>query len=127
MLLTFMISISKNMWLTALIDSLYAFAFTFAAMYAFRWLLGTAAGLKQFGEHAAFPNPRQAAATGSQVDLTSEPDEDVNELIKSQIGGQQEVEFTPLNPPKFVSKNKLDPKLMADSIRQLSEGGEGER
>lgn len=138
MLITFAVSSAKNVLTAALMDSLYAFVLMFAAMYGFRWLLGTAAGLKPYVNGTAVRGHRKETAAGTAIDVKSEPDEDVNRIIKDQLGGpktqqsQQTEEFTPLNPPRYVSKAKLDaqnldPQTMADSIRRLSEGEEGER
>ena len=127
MLITFMLSLSNNVWTTVMIDSLCAFAIMFAATYGFRWLLGTAAGLKGGRAEAASRDAGEEAGIGTVVDMASEPGEDVNELIKNQIGNSQAAEFTPLDPPRLVTKGKIDAQKMADAVRVLAEGEEGKR
>lgn len=121
--ITFMLSISANFLVTAAWRALYAFVIVFAVMYVFRWLFGTAAGLKQFesGTLAA----EGAGSTGTAVDLSTPQDEDLNELLKEQLAQQSPeaaaTQFEPLELPKLASKDKLDPELLAESLRHMSE------
>lgn len=121
-LITFMLSISANLLVTAIWRSIYAFIIVFAIIFVFRWLFGTAAGLKHFDTGDLSSEISNSA--GSTVDLTTPPDEELNDLLKEQIAQQSGVatsQFEPLDPPKFASKDKLDPALLADSLRQMSE------
>ena len=118
-----MLSISANFLVTAVWRSAYAFVIVFAVIYVFRWLFGTAAGLKQFeaGELA----PGAADVAGAAVDLSTPQDEDLNDLLKAQLAEQSPdapaKQFEPLELPKLASKDKLDPELLAESLRHMSE------
>jgi hypothetical protein len=42
--------------------------------------------------------------------------------LKNQLKQSEgEIDFSPLEPPKLVSKDKLDPEKLANSLRQMSE------
>ena len=46
--------------------------------------------------------------------------------MKANLGSNNsllsnEVQFSPLNPPKLVTKNNLDPEQLAGALRRMSE------
>lgn len=94
---------------------LLAFLIMFAAMYALRLLWG----------FALQPQGRQETpSAGLKVNL--ETPDDNGELLKEMLtdpasGGPGPDEFVPLNPEKLVSRESLDPELLAKSVRHMSE------
>lgn len=119
---TFLISLSNNVLLTALIRSLYGFVVVFVITYVIRWMLGTLAGLNMYSEQDSASNP-DTESTGTSIDLLT-PDDfgSLNDLLKNQLmNNNAEPSFSPLQPPKLVSKEKLDSESLANSLRQLSE------
>lgn len=122
MVFTFLISLSNNVIMTALIRSLYGFVVVFAITYVIRWMLGTLAGINMYTEQ----NHIQASneeITGTSIDFQT-PDDlgALNDLLKNQLmRSDTEPDFSPLQPPKLVSKDKLDTESLANSLRQLSE------
>jgi len=127
MLTTLLISAMNNEWLTSLFRSSYAFIIVFAAMYVIRFVLGTIAGLNDFTNfdaHTMIESSNHSTnQTGSSVNLST-PSDDllVAELLKEQLNADQNVDgFTPLQPQKLVSKEKLDPEMLAQSLRHMSE------
>ena len=123
MSLTFIFSIKNNLFLTSLIRSSYSFSFAFGLGFFLRWILGTVVGIKNmnFEEHSTSNN--SLSDIGNNLDLTT-PDEDeaLHRLIKENLEQKDgEVDFLPLNPPKLVSKEKIDPEDLAKVLRHLSE------
>ena len=127
-LITFLLSVFDNILTTTLLNSLYCFLITFALVYAFRWILGTIAGLRQFAtanEQEISPEPGAEAGKGTNIDLRTPDDGDsLNELLKRQpdVEQNEETAFSPINPPSLVSPKKLDPEKMAEAVRRMSDG-----
>lgn len=108
--------------MTALIRSLYGFIIVFVITYVIRWMLGTLAGINVYSEQDNNNTPENEAR-GTSIDLLT-PDDlgSLNELLKNQLmSTDAEPSFSPLQPPKLVSKEKLDSESLANSLRQLSE------
>mgnify|MGYP000247652724 FL=1 len=118
---TFLISLSNNVPLTALTRSLYGFVIVFVITYVIRWTLGTVAGINTYSEQDYSGN--NIDETGTTINIQTPDDLDsLNDLLKSQlINSEAEHGFSPLQPPKLVSKEKLDSESLANSLRQLSE------
>jgi hypothetical protein len=119
---TFLISLSNNVLMTALIRSLYGFVVVFAITYVIRWMLGTLAGINMYTEqdHIQASNEQ---STGTSIDFQTPDDHSaLNDLLKDQLMKiDVESDFSPLQPPKLISKEKLDSESLANSLRQLSE------
>ncbi|MEX2415238.1 MAG: hypothetical protein WD424_03765 [Paenibacillaceae bacterium] len=122
MVFTFLISLTNNVLTTALIRSLYGFVIVFAITYVIRWMLGTLAGINTYSEQEN-NNSTEGESTGTSIDLLTPEDlGSLNDLLKSQLmSTDAERSFSPLQPPKLVSKEKLDSESLANSLRQLSE------
>lgn len=131
LLITLFVSKGNNEWLTSLVRSLYGFIIVFAAMYPVRYVLGTFAGLKQFIHPETAVQTQadggQEEPVGTSVDLTTPDEDDFMSGIGKQAPDQPQSDaFTPLQPRKLVTKEKLDPELLAQSLRQMSEQKEGD-
>ncbi|RAV22729.1 hypothetical protein [Paenibacillus contaminans] len=123
--LTFMMSMGHNSLSTTFMRCLYSFILLFLAVYAFRFLLGTFAGIsndalsgKAFREETA-----NDAQKGSWYDMST-PDDDaqIHEMLKGNMNaGQDDSSFSPLNPPKLVTKSNMEPEDMAKALRHMSE------
>lgn len=133
-LVTFVFSVSGNILLTTLLRSLYSFLIMFVLAFAFRWILGTVVGLKQYAaERAAHSaaddgNTHTAeppdAGRGKNVDLRT-PDEanSLHGLLRGQMNGQpgDEEVFSPIKPPRLVSKEKVSTEDLVKAVRRMSE------
>lgn len=123
-LITFLTSLSHNEWSTSLVRGVYGFAVVFAAGYAVRFLLGTAAGMKHFtnsDDHTMMEI--QSDSTGSSVDLSTPSDDALlHDILKQPLSGDTgHDQFKPLDPQRLVSKDKLDPETLAQSLRRMTE------
>lgn len=122
-LVTFLTSINHNEWLTSLIRGVYGLAVVFAAGYAVRYLLGTAAGLKHFTNsdlHTMMDTGPDS--TGMSVDLTTPPEDSLlHDMLKPSLPDSDADQFQPLSPQKLVSKENLDPETLAQSLRRMTE------
>ena len=122
MVFTFLLSLMNNVLETAIVRSLYGFVVLFILSYVIRWMLGTLAGIKQYSEQAQ-RNINDIETPSSNIDIQTPDDLDsLNDLLKNQLmGADAKQVFSPLQPPKLVSKDKLDSESLANSLRQLSE------
>jgi energy-coupling factor transporter transmembrane protein EcfT len=128
-LFTFFFNVSSNVLKVALLNSLYCLVLVFALVFLFRWALGSWVGLKPLFDIAPPVNEEevQPVNKGANVDLkTPVEDESINQLLKDQMNSQtgshgDGEEFTPMNPPRLASKEKLLPEELARAIRGLAE------
>jgi len=118
--LTLLFSLTNNLFMTSVIRGLVSFAAWFALAFLLRWVW-TMASTPQ-AESESHDVEQEDAKTGTRLDLTT-PDEsdELNELLKPKTDMSQERDagFTPLNPPKLVSKK--DPEELAKAVRHLTE------
>ncbi|TXK81951.1 hypothetical protein [Paenibacillus sp. N3.4] len=126
-LLTFGLSIGNNLFLSTCLKSIYSFAIMFILTFGFRWVLGVMLGAERAAGHSSFDNPIADAAVGQSLDLVT-PDEDAEtrELLKGNLSTSASLpstnaQFSPLNPPKLVTKSNLDPEQLAGALRRMSE------
>jgi hypothetical protein len=111
-ILNFMLSFSTNVFSTAFIRSLICGGLLFLVAFLFRWFLGTI-----IDSTAADP------FVGNKFDFIT-PDEsaEIHHLMRSETETEKEESvFAPLNPPKLVSKQNLDPEEMVRALRHMSE------
>lgn len=114
--LTLLISMGNNLFMTSLIRGLISFVIWFLLAFLLRWVWGV----------VSVPEAEQEAAVeqerGARFDVTT-PDEsdELNDLLTPKPASVQEDGggFTPLNPPKLVSAK--DPEELAKAVRHLSE------
>lgn len=121
-IVTFILSMSKNIWLTTVIRSFYSFALLFVLMFLCRFLLGTFAGLNRLS--AQEQEAEGAEGKGTAVDaVTPDQDEELRELLKSGVDPNKTAaaDFSPLNPPKLRMKEQPSPEEMAQAVRRMSD------
>ncbi|MBP1155983.1 MULTISPECIES: hypothetical protein [unclassified Paenibacillus] len=119
-IVTFVLSITNNIWLTTIIRSFYSFAILFVIMFFCRYLLGTFAG---FNRLSALDQEEGTEGKGTAVDaVTPDQDEELRELLKTgrDSKGAPAADFAPLNPPKLRVKDQ-SPEEMAQAVRQMSD------
>jgi hypothetical protein len=126
-LLTILISLGSNLFLTSLIRGVYAFAVFFLITYVIRWLIPT------FLLPKAAPIAHEAAddQAGAVLDMITPPEEDaLTELMKeSWSEGKSKApdpdgtmaEFQPLQPKKLVTLDHPDPDQVVEAIRRLTD------
>jgi len=125
-LLTFLISLGSNLFLTSLIRAFYAFVIFFLMMYAIRWLISQL--LHPKAEHPGSEAPADEA--GAVLDMMTPPeDEELTQLMKENWSeGKSKVikadsaaaEFQPLQPKKLVTLDQTDPDQVVQAIRRLT-------
>lgn len=120
----FLFSVANNLFMTTVIRSLYGFAILFMVAFAIRWLLGTAAGLKQVEIDRA-EEPDQAGRT---VDIVTPEENDLQDVIRQNIGASPardtgpDEPFAPLAPPKLVSNLREESGAdLANAVRRLKD------
>lgn len=124
MTFTFLVSVSHNVLLTSLIGSVYSFLIAFLIGFFFRWVLGSVVGMKDIhlDDHSNLKD--SLMDKGKSLDMTT-PDEEeaMHRILKGHLTPQKDGddEFLPLNPPKLVTKDKIDPEDLAKVLRHLSE------
>ncbi|WP_426447058.1 hypothetical protein ACP26L_24050 [Paenibacillus sp. S-38] len=126
-IITFVLSIPNNIWLTTFVRSCYSFIILFLLVFACRWLLGTFAGLN--GLPAAQPSVMADAAPeepskGQAFDaMTPDEDQELHQMLKGTMNASAPPEqgFAPLKPPKLSTKVQPTPEELAQAVRQMSE------
>ncbi|TVY10634.1 hypothetical protein [Paenibacillus cremeus] len=122
-LLTFLLSISNNIWQTTLLRSLYSFIALFILVFFCRWLLGTFAGLNQM--QGSSMDTEDEIGKGTAVDAsTPDQDDELHQMLRASLdpnSSPQPFEFSPLNPPKLSTKKHSDPEELAQALRRMSE------
>lgn len=119
--LTFVFSLGNNVLITALLRAIYSFAILFVAGFILRFVLGSIIGLNDL-EPVDQTQTNDDPHLGGHVDLST-PDEDeaIAQTLKMNLQQSNKAEFSPLNPPKLASKDKLDPEELAQAVRHMSE------
>jgi hypothetical protein len=126
-LFTFGLSIGNNLLLTSCLKCMYSFVILFILTFGFRWVLGLMIGAEHAASHSQDANMTPDSSVGQTLDLTTpEEDEETRELLKANLGNNHapssaDMQFSPLNPPKLVTKNNLDPEQLAGALRRMSE------
>ncbi|NEW05570.1 hypothetical protein GK047_05995 [Paenibacillus sp. SYP-B3998] len=127
-LFTFALSIANNLLLTTCLKSLYSFVILFVLTFGFRWVLGVMTGFDHREGKQSLDNYEVNDAVGQTLDMTTPDDEDAatREMLKANLDPNHskhaaETQFSPLNPPKLVTKNNLDPEQLAGALRRMSE------
>jgi hypothetical protein len=125
---TFLLSIGNNLFLTTCLRSLYSFVIVFVIAFGFRFLLGAFAGTDFFAPLHTEQSDSSESHLGSNLDLATPDDEEATrQILKNHIDspGQlldaDDLPFSPLNPPKLITKNNLDPEQLAGALRRMSE------
>ncbi|MEX2462229.1 MAG: hypothetical protein WD469_13195 [Paenibacillaceae bacterium] len=111
-ILTFLFSISTNIFITTLKHSFYSGVILFVVAFIFRWFLG-----------ALFMATPTESHVGSHFDqVTPDESDEIHQLMhKENEKDTEEFDFKPFNPPKLVSKQVLDPEEMVKALRHMSE------
>jgi hypothetical protein len=126
-LFTFALSIGNNLFLSTCLKSVYSFLILFVLTFGFRWVLGVMIGAEHAAGSSSNVNSNVDSSVGQSLDMTTpDEDEETRELMKANLGNNNsspnsEMQFSPLNPPKLVTKNNLDPEQLAGALRRMSE------
>ncbi|MGG1551163.1 hypothetical protein [Paenibacillus ferrarius] len=126
-LFTFALSIGNNLLLSTLLKSVYAFLILFVLTFGFRWVLGLVAGAGEASHKTSADPMQENGQLGQNLDMvTPNEDGETLELMKSNLSNQNadslsDMQFSPLNPPKLVTKKELDPEQLAGALRRMSE------
>ncbi|WP_284639084.1 hypothetical protein [Paenibacillus silviterrae] len=121
--LTFLLSMTSNVWTTTLLRSVYSFIIVFLIVFLCRYVLGTVAGMGHLPAGAEEQPDEQHK--GKAFDAVTPPDEDevLHQMLRDQASpkDQEESVFTPLNPPKLSTKTNMEPEELAQALRRMSE------
>jgi energy-coupling factor transporter transmembrane protein EcfT len=127
-LLTFLLSMGNNLFLTTLIHSFYSFVILFILTFGFRWILGTIGGTQLYYSDELRDEPNIDDSLGTQVNMATPDEDEITRLLLKQnmdnpgnSEGNADNLFSPLNPPKLAAKNNLEPEQLAGALRRLSE------
>src|SRR6476620_3757575 len=114
-LFTFALSIGNNLFLTTCLKALYSFLIVFIITFGFRWVLGLLIGTTLIQGSGTHPFEQEnSSSVGQSLDLITPNEDDVTrEMMKSNLTSNQsaqvnDAQFSPLNPPKLVTKNNVD-------------------
>lgn len=119
---TMLISLPKNVWKTALVQSAYSFLFLFIFLFAVRWVLGfmIQASNASAPAHAVPGDTKEEAfRKGQSIDLST-PDEGVYPQDPAAAPAEDSG-FAPLNPPKLTTKLDANPEDLVKALRHMSE------
>jgi len=120
LLLAFIFSLGNNGFVVSSMRGLYGFAAFFLLAYILRGALHIIVGSPGAAGTPEQPNDPNV---GTNVDMsTPTEDEDLNELLKSQLEGG-ELGFKPFEPTRLVSTQNKEPEQLAEAIRHLTEEG----
>ena len=124
-LFTFALSLDGNYLTTTLKRSLCSFLIIFFLVFALRFVLGTFAGLKQTDEtEQQISESDDELYKGANVDIRiPEETDSMRELLKKPADGNKDgaSTFSPMNPPRFVSADKIGSEQIAKAVRRMSE------
>lgn len=122
--LTFVLSIGSNIWLTSLLRSLYSFVIIFLMVFLCRYVLGTVAGLNRMPAMNSQQPDEQHKGTAFDA-VTPDEDEVLHQMLKGsaepKAADQEDVVFAPLNPPKLTTKGNTEAEQLAQALRRMSE------
>jgi energy-coupling factor transporter transmembrane protein EcfT len=126
---TFLLSVGNNLLLTTCLRSLYSFVILFILTFVFRFLLAVFGGTDFFTPLGSGQSESESdeGHLGSQLDLaTPDVDEATRQMLRKNMDnpGQtfdDDLPFSPLTPPKLITKNNLDPEQLAGALRRMSE------
>jgi hypothetical protein len=113
--LIFLFSIRNNLVSTTLLRSFYAFICFFVLVYIVRFLLGTAAGLRELNAAEA---DAEESGVGGNIDLAT-PEEGGMPLTAP--AAEEEDAFKPLTSMPLQNIPSTDPKKVAAAVRKMSE------
>lgn len=119
--ITFLLSVGDNLFLTTFLHSLYSFTIMFVLSFGFRFVLGVIGGSAQL--HSDVQNHNHSGShIGNQVDLTTPVEEEAaRQSLSMDKSDSADSMFAPLNPPKLATKTNLDPGQLAGALRRMSE------
>ena len=118
MVLTFMFSIPNNLVTTSLLRSVYAFICFFALGFVVRFLLGTAAGLRQLEQNGPSDAPN---GVGERINLSTPEEGGLPLTAMSAESDHAEDAFKPLVPKPLKSTADIDPEKVTAAVRKMSE------
>lgn len=121
LILTFIFSLGNNVFMTVLLRSIYSFVILFVVAFLLRFILGSVIGLNDM-KVVDSTRTSSNAHLGGHVDFST-PDEEeaITQSLNMNLQQSNKTDFSPLNPPRLASKDKLDSEEMAHALRHMSE------
>jgi hypothetical protein len=117
---TFLMSISQNVLNTALIKSVYSFIFLFIFTFVIRWILGILVSASGVNPGRDVPKEEFAEShKGRSIDYSTPEDDPINS--KDHATEDDQLGFSPLNPPKLTTKLDQDPEEIVKALRRMTE------
>jgi hypothetical protein len=113
--LTFLFAIQNNLVTTSILRSIYAFVCFFVLTYVVRFLLGTAAGLREMDEP---DEDAGRSGVGGTIDLTTPPE---GGLPSEAAAAEEEDAFKPLTAKQLPNIPSTDPMKVAAAVRKMSD------
>jgi energy-coupling factor transporter transmembrane protein EcfT len=125
---TFLLSVGNNLFVTTCLRSFYSFVILFILTFGFRFVFGIFAGADFFAPLPTEQAESGEAHLGSKFDAATPDDEEATKKMlrenmdpSGQVSDTDDLPFSPLNPPKLMTKNNLEPEQLAEALRRMSE------
>lgn len=117
---TLLASFHSNVWSTVLIHSIYSFLILFLFTFVVRWVLNVLILSSGTGSRPILESHESdGIRKGQSIDLST-PD-DVGLPLNGDSGQGDQMEFTPLNPPKLTTKLDNNPQELANALRRMTD------
>ncbi len=121
-LLAFFFSITSNVFLTAIVDSLYVFGIMFLVAFIFRFLVGLLIAINlPVDTNLEFTSDHQQSELGGNVNVeTPDTDDYLQDILRQNYmnnsEGQQDG-FQPLNPTRLSSTPETQADPLVEAVR----------
>ncbi|MBD8497086.1 hypothetical protein [Paenibacillus arenosi] len=102
----------------------------FGLVFGFRWIAQMLLQGSGQGDHnVQAMEPSSVTVRGQNIDYTTPDEQDIHAILTSSpvesssstAHSDQAVEFTPMNPPKLVTKPPLNDEQLAQAVRHLTQ------
>jgi hypothetical protein len=120
--LAFFVSLSSNLFLTALVQSLYVFGIMFLVAFIFRFLVGLLVSINlPVDTNLDFTSPPQSPEIGGNYYAqTPNTDDFLQDILRQNYmnnGEEQQQEFSPLNPTRLSSTPETQADPLVEAVR----------
>ncbi len=120
--LAFFVSLSSNLFLTALIQSLYVFGIMFLVAFIFRFLVGLLIAINlPVDTNLEFTSTNQILDAGGNVNIqTPNNDDFLQDILRQNYmnnGEEQQQDFSPLNPTRLSSAPETQADPLVEAVR----------
>jgi hypothetical protein len=120
--LAFFVSLSSNLFLTALIQSLYVFGIMFLVTFIFRFLVGLLVAINlPVDTNLEFTSTNQPLDAGNNVNMqTPNNDDFLQDILRQNYmnnGEEQQQDFSPLNPTRLSSAPETQADPLVEAVR----------